>query len=244
MWQLISKLGPKTVAVLTAMGLVLVASVIVYALYAGHAVSFLGLSIDESNKELESEISALRKTLAERQALEKELELQIVDLKRKLKERSTDEEVAKLKTQLAKALTPVDLPGIWDAGMSRDEAVARVKAMKKSTDDYEKLAGSPDFVFLQLEREISNSGGAINTNIANDNERDVFRLIQTALQFIDAFQGSPDGAQGPANRALEAFQKGYNAQVPKERELRPLGFFGRRTLSIIRDRYWKIIRES
>lgn len=244
MWQLIGKLGPRTLAVLTATALLLMTGVIVYAVRSGHPVSVFGLSIDPSNAQLQAEVSVLRKRLEQCAVPNQELELQIRDLAQELEKRPTMEELGELKSQIAKALTPADLPGIWDAGMSKDDILARLRAMKKSTDDYQRLEGSPDFVFLQLEREISNSGGAVNTNIADESARDVFRLIQTALQFIDAFQGSPDGTQASTNRALEEFQKTHNAKLPKEQQLKPLGFFGRRTLALIRNKYWKIIQKS
>ncbi|MDH3670680.1 MAG: hypothetical protein OES46_05880 [Gammaproteobacteria bacterium] len=244
MWQLIGKLGPRALVALTATALLLMTGVILYAVRSGHPVSVFGLSIDPSNAELQAEVSALRKRLEQRAAPNQELELQINDLTRKLEERPTMEELDELKSQIAQALTPSDLPGIWDAGMSKDDILTRLRVMKKSIDDYQRLEGSPDFVFLKLEREISNSGGAVNTNIAGENERDVFRLIQTALQFIDAFQGNPDGTQASTNRALEEFQQAHNAKLPKEQQLKPLGFFGRRTLTLIRNKYWKIIQKS
>lgn len=244
MWQLIGKLGPRTLAVLTATALLLMTGVILYAVRSGHPVSIFGLSIDPSNAELQAEVSVLRERLEQCAVPNQELELKISDLIRKLAERPTAQDMDELKAQIAQALTPTDLPGIWNAGMSRDDILARLRVMKKSTDDYQRLEGSPDFVFLKLERGISNSGGAVNTNIAGESARDVFRLIQTALQFIDAFQGNPDGSQASTNRALEEFQKAHNAKLPKEQQLKPLGFFGRRTLALIRNRYWKIIQKS
>lgn len=244
MWQLIGKLGPRTLAVLTATALLLMTGVILYAVRSGHPVSIFGLSIDPSNAELQAEVSVLRERLEQCAVPNQELELKISDLIRKLAERPTAQDMDELKAQIAQALTPTDLPGIWNAGMSKDDILARLRVMKKSTDDYQRLEGSPDFVFLKLERGISNSGGAVNTNIAGESARDVFRLIQTALQFIDAFQGNPDGSQASTNRALEEFQKAHNAKLPKEQQLKPLGFFGRRTLALIRNRYWKIIQKS
>lgn len=225
-------------------GLLLVTVVMVYAVRSGHPVSVLGLRIAPSNAALQAEVDVLRKRLEQRTTPNQELELKVSDLTRKLEERPTAEDMNKLKARITQALTPTDLPGIWDAGMSKDDILARLRVMKKSTDDYQRLEGSPDFVFLQLEREISNSGGAINTNIAGESAGDVFRLIQMALQFIDAFQGSPDGTQASTNRALEEFQKSHNAGLPKDQQLKPLGFFGRRTLALIRNKYWKIIQKS
>ena len=244
MWQLIGKLGPRALAVLTVTALLLMTGVILYAVRSGHPVNVFGLSIDSSNADLQAEATTLRKRLEQCTTPNPELELQISDLTRKLEERPTAQDMDKLNAQIAQALTPTDLAGIWDAGMSKDDILARLRVMKKSTDDYQKLEGSPDFVFLKLEREISNSGGAVNTNIAGESARDVFRLIQTALQFIDAFQGNPDGTQASTNRALEEFQKAHNAGLPKEQQLKPLGFFGRRTLALIRNKYWKIIQKS
>lgn len=227
-----------------ATALLLMTGVILYAVRSGHPVSVFGLSIDPSNAELQAEVSVLRERLEQCAVPNQELELQISDLIRKLEKRPTAQDMDELKAQIARALTPTDLPGIWNAGMSKDDILARLRVMKKSTDDYQRLEGSPDFVFLKLEREISNSGGAVNTNIAGESARDVFRLIQTALQFIDAFQGNPDGSQASTNRALEGLQKAHNAKLPKEQQLKPLGFFGRRTLALIRNRYWKIIQKS
>lgn len=244
MWQLIGKLGPRTLAVLIATALLLMTGVILYAVRSGHPVSVFGLSIDPSKAELQTEVSVLRKKLEQCAVPRQELELQIRDLARELEARPTIEALGALKSQIAQALTPADLPGIWDGPMSKDDILVRLRMMKKRTDDYQRLEGSPDFVFLKLEREISISGGAVNTNIAGESARDVFRLIQTALQFIDAFQGSPDGMQASTNRALEEFQTAHNAKLPKEQQLKPLGFFGRRTLALIRNNYWKIIQKS
>ena len=244
MWQLIGKLGPRTLAVLTATVLLLMTGVILYAVRSGHPVSVFGLSIDPPNVALQAEVSALRKRLEQCAAPNQELDLQISDLTRRLEQRPTIAELGELKSQIAQALTATDLAGIWDAGMSKGDILARLRVMKKSADDYQRLEGSPDFVFLKLEREISNSGGAVNTNVAGESARDVFRLIQTVLQFIDAFQGSPDGSQASTNRALEEFQKVHNEKLPKEQQLKPLGFFGRRTLALIRNKYWKIIQKS
>lgn len=105
--------------------------------------------------------------------------------------------------------------------------------------------GSIEVLFLRLERQIANAGGSINTNINANSEQETFQLIQAVLQSINAFDGVPDGNQASTNRALVAFQQAYNDDdAPRKLELKPLGFFGRRTLPIIGDEYWRIIRES
>jgi hypothetical protein len=157
-------------------------------------VEFFGLSIGQSNEELVSEIG---------------------DLKKQLRERPTVAEMEKLKIEIAKSLTPPDLPGIWSPGASKEDMIQKIQEVKKNADDYRELSGSIEVLFLRLERQIANSGGSINTNI-NAN----------------------------TNRALVAFQQAYNDDARRKLELKPLGFFGRRTLSIIRDEYWRIIRES
>ncbi|MFQ6023319.1 MAG: hypothetical protein ACE5NW_11405 [Acidiferrobacterales bacterium] len=230
MWQFVSKLGPKTLTILIAIALILVAAVITYAISVGHPVNFFGLYIGQANQELHSEIAVMKS--------------QIRVLRKKLDERPTQEDVNKLKAEIANALISSDLPGVWDAAMSKDQVENTIKAMKKSTDEYDEFKGSSDFVFLRLEREISKSGGAINTKIAEGYDREVFQLIQSALQAINAFRGNLDGEQVSTNRALEVFQREYNQKVSEELQLKPRGFFGRRTLYIIRDQYWKIIEES
>lgn len=223
MWQLISKLGPRALSVLIVIALLLLAGVIGYAVSVGHPVNFFGLQIGQSNEDLAAKIS---------------------ELQARLNERPTHEQLNELKSQIVKALTPSDLPGIWDPTLSKEEAKSRIIEIKERAASYNELAGGADFVFLKLEREIANSGGAINTNAGTGNEVEVFQLIQSALQSIDAFQGNPNGAQVLTNRSLREFQEAYNAQVPEKRRLKPLGFFGWRTLSVIREEYWKIIQKS
>lgn len=230
MWQFISKLGPKALTILIVVALILVAGVIVYAVSAGHPVNFFGLKIGQPNQELQSEID--------------DLQSKVRVLRKELDERPTQEQVDRLKAEIAKALTPADLPDVWDTGIAKEEVVNNIREMMKSTVDYRELQGSPDFVFLRLEREISKSGGSINTNVGSGYDREVFQLIQSALQAINAFEGNLDGDQVSTNKTLERFQKAYNRKVPEERRLKPLGFFGRRTLYIIRDQYWQIIEES
>ncbi len=222
-WRLISRIGPKGLTFLVFIAGFLLAAVIAYAVYADRPVDFFGLSIGQSNQELVVEND---------------------DLKKQLRERPTVADIEELKAEVAKALTTSDLPGIWSPAASKQDVVKKIQELKRIADDYEGLAGSIDLLFLQLEREIASSGGSINTNIDVNNNQKTFQLIQTVLQSINAFEGVPDGEQRSMNRALVAFQQAYNEDAPKKLELKPLGFFGRRTLSIIRDKYWRIIRES
>lgn len=222
-WRVISRIGPKGLILVVIMAAVLVAAVITYAVSAGHPVEFFGLSIGQSNEELVSEID---------------------DLKKQLRERPTVAEMEKLKIEIAKSLIPSDLPGIWSPGASKGDMIHKIQELKKNADDYRELSGSIEVLFLRLEQQIANSGGSINTNINAHSEQETFQLIQAVLQSINAFDGVPDGSQASTNRALVAFQQAYNDDAPRKLELKPLGFFGRRTLSIIRDEYWRIIRES
>ena len=222
-WRLISTIGPKGLTLVVIMAAVLVATVIAYAVSAGHPVEFFGLSIGQSNEELVSEIGGFKK---------------------QLRERPTVAEMEELKNEIAKSLTPSDLPGIWGPGASKKDMIHKIQELKKNADDYRELSVSIEVLFLRLERQIANSGGSINTNIYANSEQETFQLIQAVLQSINAFDGVLDGNQASTNRTLVAFQQAYNDDAPRKLELKPLGFFGRRTLSIIRDEYWRIIRES
>ncbi len=118
--------------------------------------------------------------------------------------------------------------------MSKTEVVATIRELKESKQEYEQFATSIEFMFLRLEREIEQAGGFINTNVSTGNEKERLRLVQAALRSINAFDGAIDGEQRSTNAALVAFQNAYNAEVSEELKLRPLGYFGRRTLSLIR----------
>ena len=103
MWQLIGKLGPRTLAVLTATVLLLMTGVILYAVRSGHPVSVFGLSIDPPNVALQAEVSALRKRLEQCAAPNQELDLPISDLTRRLEQRPTIAELGELKSQIGRS---------------------------------------------------------------------------------------------------------------------------------------------
>lgn len=208
----------------------LLAAVIVYAIYSGHYLSFFGLSIGQTDQSLFTQIEELERELAERPTRE-ELE-------------SLRGDVAKAQDEVAKALVPSDLPALWGGGASKTQVIEKIKAMSKTADAYDAVTQSMDFVFVELERAIARSGGYINTNEGGGTEQEVLRFIQTALRSINAFEGTPDGEQSSTNRALEAFQANYNLGLAEGMQLRPLGFFGPRTLSILRERYWRSAQET
>ena len=216
----------RTIAAMVLITGGVLAASIIYAVYSGHYISFFGVSIGQTDRSLLVRIETLEQELAKRPTRDE------------VKRLKTDAE--KAKAEAVNALVPSDLPDLWEPRESKAQIIEKITAMSKMADVYNEVTQSMEFVFVELEHVITRSGGYINTNEGTESGPKVLRLIQTALASIDAFEGTPDGDQSSTNKALEAFQATYNAGLsPDEIQLRPLGFFGPRTLSIMRDRYWR-----
>ncbi len=216
----------RTIAAMVSITGGVLAASIIYAVYSGHYISFFGVSIGQTDRSLLVRIETLEQELAKRPTRDE------------VKRLKTDAE--KAKAEAVNALVPSDLPDLWEPRESKAQIIGKITAMSKMADAYNEVTQSMEFVFVELEHVITRSGGYINTNEGTESGPKFLRLIQTALASIDAFEGTPDGDQSSTNKALEAFQATYNAGLsPDEIQLRPLGFFGPRTLSIMRDRYWR-----
>lgn len=186
---LINKVSPRVLGIVLVVGIALLASTILYAVFSGRSVDLWGLKIGEGPGPGEAKggpPDPNQKRCAAREADLLAAQSQSHDLEH----------------QLAGAITSKDLP-FWSGGKTKQEIVAicQTEAEHPGCDDED----TAECLYAKIENRIGTSGGYIDPKSAR---KDTVMMIEKALQSIKAFDGEIDGNGERTWQALMRFQQG------------------------------------
>jgi hypothetical protein len=220
--SLLDKVSSRVVGAILMVGIVVLAATTGYAVFSGRSVDFWGLKIGEGTDKGDKttiEGSARTKQSA---ACEDEL----------ANERKRTREAER---RLAEAITRADLPQKWRDGMGKSDVLPILSADGgESCDDDDTL----ECLYAKIENRIGKSGGFIDVKHAKN---DIVKMVQKALQSVDAFEGDIDGDGTHAWSALLTFQRRKGIRSNEDAFE---GKFGTKTLARIRKLHDQIVHEA
>jgi hypothetical protein len=186
---LINKVSPRVLGIVLLVGIALLTSTTLYAVFSGRSVDFWGLKIGGGPGP--DEVKGGPSDANQKRCAAREADLQAA------RNQSRD-----LEHQLAGAITSRDL-SFWSGGKTKQEIVAicQTEADHPGCDD-EDMA---ECLFAKIENRIGKSGGYIDPKSA---PKDTVMMVQKALQSIKAFDGDIDGNGERTWQALMRFQQG------------------------------------
>jgi hypothetical protein len=146
-------------------------------------------------------------------------------------------EIESLKAQLQQAIPLADLKGVIDSTGTKTAALQQIKKVALQYTQLTDWESKFSFKLFKLELLITRYGRFIATNMAGEERREAYQLIQSVLADVDFYQGDNDGSPQKTHDAVVAFQNDYNTHMPEGAKIQALGNFGFQTLEAIRSRY-------
>jgi hypothetical protein len=215
---LLDKIGARILGIALIAGLVLLGATTAYAVLSGRSVDFWGLRIGEG-------ASSTKKGAGEAAAGKPACEEEVVRLQKRAEE---------AERRLGAAITRGDIPALWPVGKAKSDVLPILLNANSSSaecDDDDTF----DCLYAKIENHIGKEGGFIDVRHTS---QDVVKMVQKALQSIDAFDGNIDGDGTTAWSALLKFQRSKGIRSNDDVYE---GKFGIKTLSKIRNIHKKIV---
>lgn len=211
--QVLNKLNPTFLAIAILTGLLLLAGIIVLAVYRGNKISFWGINIE----------AAAAKT--------KETNNSDVDVE------PTGEP-----KPVTPCIPTADLSlvseKLFDPKATKNQVIANVKTLVAHSEELQGLENNFYFKLLKLELLIPKYGSSIDVKIDAGDKVEAYKRIQSVLKDIGYFNGALSGDQPSTYNALIRFQTDYNKRAGRQ-GIKPtdFGLLGYRTLEAIRSTY-------
>lgn len=218
---LITKLSTRIIVIILALVIILLASIIGFAVYKKIPISIWILKIGVSEGE---PIEALEATI---RRLQEDLERCSTSFESH-KENSVS--TSDLRTSISETY--------FNTSLSKNQLLIKIRELFKFMKDIKEDETHYSYKLFKIEKLMSRYGNPIDTNIIGEKKEEAYKIIQDLLRGIHYYRGLINGDRQSTYEAVRKFQKEFNNKS-REEIFNPddFGIFGYRTLEAVRSNY-------